>query len=77
MSLVADSLFAVLLVTFRRDYFVEILGDVLASSKFAAHEFNEEVLPAIRGEYEQVSSIPQVFVSTTMQFHSLAPPVRV
>ncbi|CAO1626224.1 unnamed protein product [Parajaminaea phylloscopi] len=43
------------------DYFVEVLGDVLASSKFPTHEFNEEVLPAIRGEYEQVSSVPSVF----------------
>lgn len=44
-----------------RDYFVEVLGDVLSASKFPAHEFNEEVLPAIRGEYEQISSIPSVF----------------
>lgn len=44
-----------------RDYFVEVLGDVLTSSKFSTHEFNEEVLPAIRGEYEQVASIPSVF----------------
>lgn len=38
-----------------------MLGDVLSASKFPAHEFNEEVLPAIRGEYEQVASIPSVF----------------
>lgn len=41
-----------------REYFVDLLGDVLASSKFVVHEFKEEVLPAIRGEFEQVSNDP-------------------
>ncbi|CAO1628409.1 unnamed protein product [Sympodiomycopsis kandeliae] len=43
------------------DYFVELLGDVLATSRFVHHEFKEEVLPALRSEYEQVSSSPSTF----------------
>lgn len=43
-----------------RDFFVEILGDVLSTSKFATHEFNEEVLPASRAEYEQVAGNPSI-----------------
>lgn len=43
-----------------RDYFVEVLGDVLSSSKFAPHEFNEEVLPQVHSEYEQALNQPNV-----------------
>lgn len=42
------------------DFFVQILGDVLASSKLASHEFKEEVLPAVQSEYEAVLNQPNV-----------------
>jgi len=41
-----------------RDYFVEVLGDVLSSSKFVRHEFDEEVVPSVQSEYEQASTQP-------------------
>lgn len=43
-----------------RVYFAEILGDVLTSSKFAAHEYNETVVPSIAMEYQQAEAQPQV-----------------
>lgn len=43
-----------------RDYFVELLGDVLSSSKLLPHEFSEEVVPAVQSEYEQALNQPQV-----------------
>ncbi|EST07459.1 Peptidase M16, N-terminal [Kalmanozyma brasiliensis GHG001] len=42
------------------DFFVEVLGDVLTKSKFAAHEFNEEVLPQVQSEYAQALANPAV-----------------
>ncbi|PWZ00807.1 LuxS/MPP-like metallohydrolase [Testicularia cyperi] len=42
------------------DFFVEVLGDVLTKSKFAAHEFNEEVLPQVEAEYAQALANPTV-----------------
>ncbi|GAK63308.1 ubiquinol-cytochrome C reductase complex core protein 2 precursor [Moesziomyces antarcticus] len=42
------------------EFFVEALGDVLSKSKFAAHEFNEEVLPQVQAEYAQAQSNPAV-----------------
>ncbi|KAM0788256.1 hypothetical protein ACM66B_001407 [Microbotryomycetes sp. NB124-2] len=51
-------------------YFAEVLGDALTQAKFAPHEFNEEVVPAVIGEYEQA-----VHNSTTYAFdlaHGLA-----
>ena len=42
------------------DFFVEVLGDVLSKSKFAAHEFNEEVLPQVQAEHAQAQSNPAV-----------------
>lgn len=42
------------------EFFVEVLGDVLSKSKFAAHEFNEEVLPQVQAEYAQAQSNPAV-----------------
>lgn len=47
-----------LIHAFDRDYFVQVLGDVL-SSKFAPHEYTEEVLPQVQGEYDQVLQQPQ------------------
>jgi ubiquinol-cytochrome c reductase core subunit 2 len=43
-----------------RAYFTEILGDVLTQSKFAAHEYHEEVVPAVAVEYEQAAQTAQV-----------------
>ncbi|KAK4058242.1 ubiquinol-cytochrome c reductase core subunit 1 [Microbotryomycetes sp. JL221] len=34
-------------------YFAEVLGDALTQAKLAPHEFNEDVVPAVIGEYEQ------------------------
>ncbi|KAI8448164.1 Metalloenzyme, LuxS/M16 peptidase-like protein [Phakopsora pachyrhizi] len=34
-------------------YFSEILGDVLTRSKYLAHEFKEETIPALAAEYHQ------------------------
>ncbi|KAK4045999.1 ubiquinol-cytochrome c reductase core subunit 1 [Microbotryomycetes sp. JL201] len=51
-------------------YFAEVLGDALTQAKFAPHEFSEEVIPAVIGEYEQA-----VHNSTTYAFdlaHGLA-----
>ncbi|KAJ9478466.1 Cytochrome b-c1 complex subunit 2, mitochondrial [Pseudozyma hubeiensis] len=42
------------------EFFVEVLGDVLTKSKFAAHEFNEEVLPQVQAEFAQAQSNPAV-----------------
>lgn len=42
------------------DFFVEVLGDVLSKSKFAAHEFNEEALPQVQAEHAQAQSNPAV-----------------
>lgn len=42
------------------DFFVELLGDVLTKSKFAKHEFNEEVLPQVQAEHAQALSNPAV-----------------
>lgn len=36
----------------RRAYFAEVLGDALTQAKFAPHEYNEEVIPAVAAEYE-------------------------
>lgn len=36
-----------------RAYFAEVLGDALTQAKFAPHEYNEEVVPAVAAEYEQ------------------------
>jgi len=41
-------------------YFAEILGDVLIQSKFAAHEYHEEVVPSVAVEYEQAIQSPDV-----------------
>lgn len=46
---------------YHRDFFVELLGDVLTSSRFVAHEFKETVVPSLRSEYESVSSSPSTF----------------
>ena len=43
-----------------RAYFTEILGDVLTQSKFAAHEYHEEVVPAVAVEYEQAAQSASV-----------------
>lgn len=43
-----------------RDYFAQVLGDVLTSSKFLPHEYNEEVLPQVLTEYEQALNSPTV-----------------
>ncbi|SPO22957.1 probable QCR2 - 40 kDa ubiquinol cytochrome-c reductase core protein 2 [Ustilago trichophora] len=48
------------------DFFVEVLGDVLTKSKFAAHEFNEEVLPQVQAEYAQAQSNPAVLGYDTL-----------
>lgn len=42
------------------EFFVEVLGDVLTKSKFAAHEFNEQVLPQVQSEHAQAQSNPTV-----------------
>ncbi|KAN0061622.1 ubiquinol-cytochrome c reductase core subunit 1 [Thecaphora frezii] len=42
------------------DFFVEILGDVLTKSKFAPHEFQEEVVPQVQAEHAQAHSVPEV-----------------
>ncbi|SNX83421.1 probable QCR2 - 40 kDa ubiquinol cytochrome-c reductase core protein 2 [Melanopsichium pennsylvanicum] len=42
------------------DFFVQVLGDVLTKTKFAAHEFNEEVLPQVQAEHAQAQSNPAV-----------------
>ncbi|PWN51971.1 putative QCR2-40 kDa ubiquinol cytochrome-c reductase core protein 2 [Violaceomyces palustris] len=42
------------------DYFVEILGDVLSRSKFARHEFEEEVVPQVQAEYGQAFASPEI-----------------
>ena len=47
-----------------------MLGDVLTSSKFAAHEYNEDVVPSVAMEYQQAESQPEVIA---MDFaHQLA-----
>lgn len=43
-----------------RDFFAELLGDVLSNSKLLRHEFNEEVLPNVQSEYEQALNSPAV-----------------
>lgn len=42
------------------EFFLEVLGDVLTRSKFAVHEFNEEVLPQVQSEHAQAQSNPAV-----------------
>lgn len=49
-----------LLCCCNREYFTEVLGDVLSSSKFLSHEFHEEVLPQVQTEYEQALNSPAV-----------------
>ncbi|KAI5481542.1 hypothetical protein MNV49_002768, partial [Pseudohyphozyma bogoriensis] len=39
-------------------FFAEILGDALVAPRFAAHEYNEEVLPQVAAEYEQANHDP-------------------
>ncbi|WAR52159.1 hypothetical protein PtB15_1B598 [Puccinia triticina] len=51
-------------------YFAEVLGDVLTSSKFTRHEFNEEALPGAEAEYKQAQEDPTVVAIE--QAHSLA-----
>ncbi|GAA5868991.1 hypothetical protein JCM3774_002442 [Rhodotorula dairenensis] len=34
-------------------FFAEVLGDALARAKFLPHEYTEEVVPQVQGEYEQ------------------------
>lgn len=41
-------------------YFAELLGDVLTQTSFKAHEYNEEVIAAVGGEYEAAASNPRV-----------------
>jgi ubiquinol-cytochrome c reductase core subunit 2 len=36
-----------------RGFFAEALGDAVTQAKFAPHEYNESVLPAVAAEYEQ------------------------
>lgn len=43
-----------------RDYFVEVLGDLVSSSKLLPHEFAEEVIPSVMSEYEQSLNQPTV-----------------
>lgn len=47
----------------RRAYFAEVLGDALTQAKFAPHEYNEEVIPAVAAEYEQATrdTVTQAF----------------
>ncbi|UZJ54797.1 hypothetical protein CBS101457_004117 [Exobasidium rhododendri] len=42
------------------EFFVEVLGDVLSSSKFLSHEFHEEVLPQVQTEFEQSLNSPSI-----------------
>ncbi|EPQ31795.1 uncharacterized protein PFL1_01127 [Pseudozyma flocculosa PF-1] len=42
------------------DFFVEILGDAVSKSKFAPHEFYEEVMPQVVAEHLQASASPEV-----------------
>ncbi|KAG0143365.1 hypothetical protein CROQUDRAFT_661363 [Cronartium quercuum f. sp. fusiforme G11] len=41
-------------------YFAEVLGDVLTSSKFLPHEFDEEVVPGVISDYAQAQLDPTV-----------------
>ncbi|KNZ46299.1 uncharacterized protein VP01_738g3 [Puccinia sorghi] len=51
-------------------YFAEVLGDVLTSTKFARHEYEEEALPGAIAEYSQMQQDPtQVALE---QAHQLA-----
>jgi ubiquinol-cytochrome c reductase core subunit 2 len=43
-----------------REYFAEVLGDVVSSSKLLPHEFYEEVIPQSLSEYEQALNLPSV-----------------
>lgn len=36
-----------------RAFFAEVLGDALSRAKFLPHEYTEEVVPQVQGEYEQ------------------------
>ena len=54
----------------RRAYFAEILGEAITQAKFAAHEFNEEVVPAVAAEYEQAIRDSQAYALDLA--HSLA-----
>lgn len=40
---------------------MELLGDVLASSRLVHHEFKETVVPAMRSEYESINASPATF----------------
>ncbi|KAL8280135.1 hypothetical protein RQP46_007465 [Phenoliferia psychrophenolica] len=42
-------------------FFAEVLGDAVTQAKFAAHEYNEEVIPQVASEYEQSVSNPAVY----------------
>ncbi|KAM0754956.1 LuxS/MPP-like metallohydrolase [Meredithblackwellia eburnea MCA 4105] len=42
-------------------FFTEVLGDALTKAKFAAHEYNEEVIPAVASEYEQAIADPATY----------------
>jgi ubiquinol-cytochrome c reductase core subunit 2 len=41
-----------------RDFFVQVLGEVLSSSKLLEHEFQEEVLPSVASEFSSVQASP-------------------
>ncbi|KAL9935590.1 hypothetical protein V8E36_005167 [Tilletia maclaganii] len=43
-----------------RDYFVPLLGEVLSSSTFRRHEFQEEVIPKLAFEAEQAAGKPLI-----------------
>lgn len=49
------------LVSVRRGFFAEVLGDAVTKAKFAAHEYNEEVIPQVAAEYEQAISNPATY----------------
>ena len=48
------------------DFFVEVLGDVLTKSKFAAHEYTEEVIPQVQAEHAQALANPEVLGFDTL-----------
>ena len=48
-------------LTTSRAYFAELLGDAVTQAKFAAHEYNEEVIPQVASEYEQAIRDPSTY----------------
>jgi len=44
-----------------REYFAQILGEVLSDAKMATYEYTESVLPQVETEYAQAIGTPEVF----------------